>query len=189
MSHFEPRTLRMLWRDEKSGSWRLTLRLELVEGRLECTRFGIEAMPGSPAGIKTTVLRKLPLARLVDQLRDEHIRGFEWLGAETQIWGAGGRSDEAGDIAALRAAIRTKPGRPVMYDDDHYRQVAAIYSAAEASRQPPAKAVADNLGVARTTAIKWVQRARERGFLPPTTRGKSAGSAGRRSDPQSEDES
>lgn len=58
--------------------------------------------------------------------------------------------------------------------DDHYRQVAEAYSAACEDGLPPTTTVAEQSRVSKTTAAKWVARARDLGYLPPTTRGKAA---------------
>lgn len=57
--------------------------------------------------------------------------------------------------------------------DDVLRQVAVVYAVAYACDQPPTKAVTATFGLARSTAGRWVARARERGFLGPTTPGRA----------------
>ena len=52
-------------------------------------------------------------------------------------------------------------------------EVALIYTAAFAQRRPPVMAVAEALGVSRSTANKRVIAARKAGLLPPTTQGKA----------------
>lgn len=56
--------------------------------------------------------------------------------------------------------------------DDHYREVAAVYAQALQDGRPPTKAVQEHFTVEKSTAAKKVARARERGFLPKTTRGR-----------------
>jgi hypothetical protein len=67
------------------------------------------------------------------------------------------------------------PRRPE--SDDDWRRVAELYRRAVASGSPPSLAVAAEFGVSRPTARKWVQGARERGFLRPAV-GRRAGEAG-----------
>ena len=80
----------------------------------------------------------------------------------------------------LRTALRSldpqittaprRPGRPAVYGDAHYREIADLYSGAwNAGDRRPTKAVADAKVVARSTAAKWVREARRREFLGPTT--------------------
>lgn len=56
--------------------------------------------------------------------------------------------------------------------DAHYKRVAAIYRKALAEGRPPTTAVMKALHVEKSTAAKQVARARARGFLPSTTRGR-----------------
>jgi hypothetical protein len=56
--------------------------------------------------------------------------------------------------------------------DDHYRHVAQVYAQAVQAGRPPTVAVAEQFQVEKSSAAKKVARARERGFLPPTTRGR-----------------
>jgi hypothetical protein len=79
---------------------------------------------------------------------------------------AGERSGERG----IRAGLR----RP--QSDDDWRRVAELYRRAVASGSPPSRAIAGEFGVGEATARKWVQGARERGFLRPAV-GRRAGEA------------
>ena len=71
------------------------------------------------------------------------------------------------------AAGRSRGGRPVLYDDAHYVEVADVYNRAVALRQSPVQAVAKHFGYAPTQAAKHVQRARARGLdlAPPRNSG------------------
>jgi hypothetical protein len=72
---------------------------------------------------------------------------------------------------------RRKQGRPPIYDLEHFREVARVYSEAEWLGQPPTKTVADRWKVQLSTAAKWVSRARhEFSLLPATQKGKAWGS-------------
>lgn len=55
---------------------------------------------------------------------------------------------------------------------DHYRAVAQVYSDAARAGRPPTKAVAERFTLSTSAAAKQVARARARGLLPPTTRGR-----------------
>lgn len=57
--------------------------------------------------------------------------------------------------------------------DDALRKAAIVYAVAYACGLPPTKTVMTNLGLARSTAGRWVTLARERGFLGPTTPGRA----------------
>jgi hypothetical protein len=60
------------------------------------------------------------------------------------------------------------------YGRPHYRAVAEVYLAAQRNDKPPTSAVAEHWRVNKSTAGKWVSRARAFGFLAPTSRGKSS---------------
>lgn len=57
-------------------------------------------------------------------------------------------------------------------------RVAAVYRRAVAAGEPPSAAIASEFGITRSTARKWVQRARERGLLGPAL-GRRVGEASR----------
>jgi transposase len=48
-----------------------------------------------------------------------------------------------------------------------------VYRIAHAAGRPPAQAVAEVMGVPRSTAGRWIMRARRAGLLPPTSPGKA----------------
>lgn len=50
---------------------------------------------------------------------------------------------------------------------EHLQEVAKIYTAAQASDDPPTQAVRVRFAVSHSTAAKWVGAARRAGFLPP----------------------
>lgn len=50
---------------------------------------------------------------------------------------------------------------------EHLGEVAKIYAAAQASDDPPTRAVQHHFGVSHSTAAKWVGAARKAGLLPP----------------------
>ncbi len=59
------------------------------------------------------------------------------------------------------------------YDDDFYELVADHYVARVQAGTRPARGMADEAGVPVTTVHRWVREARRRGFLAPTTRGRT----------------
>lgn len=80
--------------------------------------------------------------------------------------------------AAERAAIYAehadggrKPRRGVPVTDDQLATVAKVYREAMDAGDPPTLAVAGAYGVARSTAARWIQRARKGGFLGPARPG------------------
>lgn len=166
------------------GRLPVTLRFAMVGGRVECVRVEIGASfdnPGEPdpRPIQASDLRRLRLGELVEHAKRRRLRELEAI-----------LSDEGFPQVARRRARRALPdardavGKPRLSDAD-LDEVAAIYRAAWARGDPPTKAVADELHVARSTANKRVARARALGKLPPTSQGKASAAprrGGRRAD-------
>lgn len=67
--------------------------------------------------------------------------------------------------------------------DETLKVVAAVYRIAYLVGLPPTRAVANQLEVARSTAGRWVQAARRKGFLGPAEPRKSGERPGRRRKP------
>jgi hypothetical protein len=82
--------------------------------------------------------------------------------------------DDAGKAKARDEAAAPRPRRP--QDDDGWRRVAELYRRAVAGGSPPSRAIAAEFGATEASARKWVQEARERGFLRPAL-GRRAGEA------------
>jgi hypothetical protein len=125
----------------------------------------------TPRPVTTSDLRKLNLASVVNH-------GLEGL-SQFHAWWATIQEDRRKELADRAAELKkseeTSP-RKKRHDPDFYSKVAAIYGEA---RRNPTKAVSEatELGgpVARSTAAKWVMKARALGFLGETTRGKPGG--------------
>jgi hypothetical protein len=162
----------------------ITLDFAYVGGRVECVRVAIGGDledPGSPdpSPVTASVLRGIPLRRLVDEALVEHTRTLRRWARER--WPRGQRPALLAErVAAAEASLGRPPGRPPMYTEDHFKEVAATYDSAYAARDHPTEAVADEWDVSIPTAAKWVARARQLGFLRPTKRGlaKGVGPAG-----------
>ncbi len=58
--------------------------------------------------------------------------------------------------------------------DEALQAAATVYRLAHACGEPPTKAVEDRFGLTRSTAGRYVAKARERGLLKQTTPGKAA---------------
>lgn len=71
---------------------------------------------------------------------------------------------------------KRSPGRPSIYDRDHFEKVAAIYTEALlCGKSSPINEITKAIpGTSRSAATKWVAKAREYGMLPITVQGKSA---------------
>jgi hypothetical protein len=76
--------------------------------------------------------------------------------------------------AAFVLAI-SRPSRDLFrrVNDEALGIVSVVYRAALEEAKPPTQTLADYLGMPRSTAARWIARARERGFLGPATPGKA----------------
>lgn len=188
-----PREAEMLWPDPKTGPWliRVWFRVQsgvptpvglLLRGWIEDN----EARASGPhnnlphgdwdvplPAIDSKLLRTLPVgsiltdlrATLNAQLNREPAAHWprEWR-ESLDAW----KTANAEEVSAF--ADKPRGGRDL--GDEHYRRVAEIYASAAQRGEPPTKAVAEALVIAKSSAAKQVARARERGFLPPTSRGR-----------------
>jgi hypothetical protein len=79
----------------------------------------------------------------------------------------------------LRADLEARRGERLVarqsdeMPDSFYRRVANFYKATMETGGKPTTAIAESAGVPKTTAARWVREARQRNFLPPTTKGRS----------------
>lgn len=158
----------MLWPDQHEGPYLLRVTMTTTDGHDEVigvelwgteppaagrfARWGEKALErwresvGVPMPIQAHTLR-LPLARLADDLTATRARALE--------------------IAHRAPPEGRKRGRPPLHDQDHYKQVATVYTLAQRRGLPPVISVAQYFRVSRWTAVGWVRRARHMTLLPP----------------------
>lgn len=181
----KPRVIR--WPDPERGPYSLRLTSALIEGRPQLV--GVEVWGGDPARYASTfasdpipvpdsetsitsVAIRLPLAKLLAGVLD-HYRDVSALISKSP-----GASDRLrASVQANEAIVNAVPvrrGRRPTYGVPHFARVARIYTDALASGRRPTAAVAAWGLVNKSTAAKWVARARALGLLPPTTRGRAA---------------
>jgi len=153
-------------------------------------------------GLTAKALRDLPLARLANYaaigvlaaygagpLRDElwprlaaDGSGFELRPDEPLAMLDFSVDDETAQATArvlIEELARRHSGAPPrtprnVVSDELLERVAHVYGEALSAGRPPKKAVRVAEGVSEATAGRYVKRARERGFLAPTVRGKKA---------------
>lgn len=134
---------------------------------------------GRPTGpyVTSTALRHLAL----DDLLERAVKAAVTVAVKVEIDEKTGRTgvlrsptvEERDDFyAAWRSGKR---GGRRGADDETYRRVAEVYRQAIVLGDPPTQTVADVLGVARATAGRWVQEARERKYLRPAPGPRMAG--------------
>jgi hypothetical protein len=133
-----------------NGPFTLTVSLDNRDGRLVPVRLVIE----NDAGIALSEVRHLPWGVLIQRLSEDMRRR----------WGPLIRP-HAPDVAdALDAPGPSSGGRPVLYPESHWLDVATVYASADPGA--PVKAVATHFVVSRSLARKWVERCRAKGLIP-----------------------
>lgn len=76
-------------------------------------------------------------------------------------------------MAFVLAVSRPSPELFRRVNDEALAIVSAVYRAGLEEGKPPTQVVADYLQMPRSTAARWIARARERGLLGPATPGKA----------------
>jgi hypothetical protein len=133
--------------------------------RLVCTRLEIgapfddpEQKGLDPHAVTTELLRKIPVARMIDARLLKLVRDVRRLGPPTSDVDEG-MSDFA-DRAEVSAKPAKRPGAPLRYGDDHYEEVMGVYEGhgGRAKRQAVAKA----FYLSPSTASKHIAEAKRR---------------------------
>jgi hypothetical protein len=142
------------WWPAPPRGYSLTILWDIVNDRVEPIEFTVRAPKGK--AVTAEALRRIPFGRLVSDRRSEQRR-------------------------LVKKAIEREPRLP---EGDKYLapydrpgadlgRVAAVYREAHARGLAPVEAVAEALGIARSTAAKRVMDARRAGALGPARPGKS----------------
>ena len=124
------------------------------------------------APITATGIAELPIATIIDKLRDaarahwrRNNKGLqEMVERMTEERRALLGPETLAGISSPHTAFEEPEGRtagrPRTYDRDHFVQVARVYLEAWQNGAPPTQAVADHFGATRSAAAKWVAKAR-----------------------------
>ena len=128
----------------------IELEVTMIDGQPECTELHCQPRAGRP--IASEMLRKVPLRRYLRESTPAYsIRRTVQHGVE--VVAATGTGDEP---LLLRAARR-------QMTNEFLREVAAVYEQATTKR---VNAVREQLHGSRSSANRWVNEAKERGFIP-----------------------
>lgn len=137
------------------------------DGRLVCTGLRAGGLPEVPQEVTARGLRQIPLARILRALALEDVgeKGRRWM------------ADHLG-LELAHAAVPTyeRPATPQgsRLPKEHFMDVAKVYrQGLLVDPRRPDKYVASVMDVSEPTARRYVQKAREYGFLGPTSRGKA----------------
>lgn len=150
------------------GQPRLTLRFEVIDKIPQCREVRIASVDGGRE-VRPSDLKAVHVTQMLEEI-------FAWLSMRVVEEGdeqitAVEEWDEQAQITAVRDIAAARKGRHVRkVTPELLAEVAQIYRENIAGN--PTQAVATAFGVSKRTASLYVQRAREAGHLPPTTRGK-----------------
>jgi hypothetical protein len=142
----------------------------VVAGRIDCV--GLHIKPYEVVeSLNSAVLRSIPLARLAQQDARARLERAQALLADAQLTGDP-QTERRARYLETNLPQAGRPGRKPD-PDEHYRDIAAKYmQALKDGIRSPTKHLAAQEHVDYSTAATWVRRARERGYIPATTRGK-----------------
>lgn len=184
------------WEAPDGSRWLLLMTWAEVEGRAECVGLELRsfaALGDDPGGavnqgdevrpvqgsssvrpLRGEVLRRLPMAEVELKRR----QWAELLADDGPLSGHADndrrRSDHAAFVSTGRGRTLVGPDGAPLPADEALEEVARVYLEAWQVGEPTL-AVAEAFSLSRSAAAKRVARARERGFLPKTTRGRAAG--------------
>ncbi len=130
--------------------------IDLVDGILQPTRVEVVGRGGHP--VTGTTLRQVPVKGMASHLIQNAIAAREDIGRGTKVTHRTHSPLELDE----QEKERLRNQGPV---EESLRVVANFYEFGRVTGYPPAKFVEDNLGMPRTTASKWIRRAREAGLL------------------------
>lgn len=184
------------WPDGGKGPYRIEIHLAVVAGRLECVGLLIGHLGGFAFGadsqdylgaegfkrvpynahqppIPAALLRDIKLPDLIEEAIGDNPETLEkWSKSDPHQWLEDYEDmpqKARNSLAAIEA--RKKPKGRKGHPPGHWIEVAAVYTKAYKRQQAPTKAVADHFGVSKSTAAKYVAKARHLGLLPETKRG------------------
>lgn len=157
------------------------LTVAVENGRPVCEGLRLERKPGRSA-LGGALLRRLPIAEYI-RLAVDAVGHARWPGTGPVTVKVDGESyplssEPAGEghvATPIAGVTRTKHYKASkraprgQVGDETLREVALTYRTAHARGQAPTQAVMERWYVSRSTASRWVKRARQAGMLGPAT--------------------
>jgi hypothetical protein len=117
-----------------------------IEAHLSEGQYRVRAI-SSEEGLTTDMLRKIPVSQILQRAKPSVLRKLRQIGVS---------------VESEPAPVDRKLGGPT---DEMLHSVAVAYRVAHAFDQPPTDAVAEQFGLPRSTAGRWVSEARRAGLL------------------------
>jgi hypothetical protein len=184
-----------LWPDKREGPWHVKVRWTSIAGRDECVGLDL-TFGGSPTtnlagGEMIELVGDGPVALTASEFRTFQFGRAIAAARQAQTRKTRDSDDDRGTVARkphdetwfrheveLRLPPKLPDGLPrnaKRYGSDHWNAVAIVYLLAREAGLPPTRAVAEHFDKPYATARSWVQRIRESGLIPPTSRGVASG--------------
>ncbi len=168
------------WPDSNTGPYTVDLEATIIGERYEIVAVEMRGQPRLDFGLvdefSSVPIRSLDLRLPLRSLLDAHLETVRasLVSESARTYGNPLNSPGLARARRVLAGQPKRPGRPRLYDREHFEKVAKVYTeAAQFGR--PTQAVADEWAVSTATAKKWVARCRSDEFklLPKTTRGRA----------------
>ena len=179
----EPKAFR--WPDPEAGPYSIRVSVATVEGRPEVvgvefwgadpSNFVVSAQEIPPTEVDTPITStaiRIPLREVLTDLLADFQRQSELI--VTSPAASPGLKDSVTQRQDRMPADAPRRGRRPTYGPAFFALVTRVYTEAMGRREPPTVAVAQWGHVSKSTAAKWVSKARELSLLPPTSRGRAA---------------
>lgn len=128
-----------------------------------------------PEPITAGSLRKIPWASLMGESRQSLIRAHGAAALVSTRLGVLWLADQLMVRADLKIATTSGGGRRARLGRDHFEAVADVYAEAWKNNEHPRIAVAEHFLTSRSTAARWIQRARDLKLLNDTRPGVAGG--------------
>lgn len=144
--------------------YRVEVDLAANGGDVHCVAMTLQAHDGGEP-VTSRGLRDVPLGECIRLATAAALRPMERNAGEVKIK-LGGPSD----MTEPMVLASRRPRRRI--SDDWLHEAAAIYEAAEENPTQAVEQQHSQAPISYSTASRWVEEARRRGFLPPTTRGR-----------------
>jgi len=152
-----------------------------IGGRFECVRFSIEVddklgadIPPEQRLVTAQLVRSIPVGSLIEETRQRTGRDAASIAEAYHSAGDIESAQQERELAEQFRARRAEGHRPRL-GNDHYRAVAEVYASAWRSGSAPTQSIERYFDVPHSTAARWVQEARRRGFLGQTQERKPGG--------------
>jgi hypothetical protein len=110
----------------KGNRWTIRVVLADIGGRWECISLSIDSEPGKPAALTTSMMRKIPLSRLIQAARVA-ADGKKWGTKPVAVYESGLNEVALGASSEFARALRGEAEVRSRLSQEHFAKVAATY--------------------------------------------------------------